>query len=180
MNVLLKDKNCVFTEMGLRTQEYSALIAYENIIRLIHEKRYLYYEVMFYDQRNKKRKIDISYEEKNKIITFVIFNQKVPNLHQRQGHMPFFKAGAIWLILYIVFVGAILTKFFIGSNYSMTNIEVPWIIYPLFLLVNLIPIKNLLLTEMIYLILIVGFITIFLMFISYIRSDVMIYEKQKI
>lgn len=176
MNVLLKDKNCIFTENGLNTNEYSDIIPYKNIVRIIHDKRYLYYEVMFYDNRNRKRKIDISYEAENEIITFAIFNQKVPNLRERQGHMPFFKAGAMWLILYIVFTGAVMAKFFIASNYGIPNIEVPWIIYPLFILVNLIPINNLSLTEMIYLVFIVGFMTVFLMFLSYIRSDVTIYE----
>lgn len=178
MVILLQDKNCVFTEFGLCTKEYVALIPYDKIIRIIQDHRYQYYEVMFYDQSAKKRKVDISYEIQNETAIFAIFYQKIRYLSERQGHMPFFKAGAIWWILYVIFFIAILTKFFFGSYGDMPSIEVPWIMYPLFLFVNLIPVKNLSLQEMVVFLSVTGLVTFILMCLSYIRSDVTIYEIQ--
>lgn len=177
MDILLRDKNCIFTKNGLLTQEYAELIPYDNILRIIQDSRYQYYEMTFYDKRKKKRKVDISYEEQNEMEIFAIFRQKIYDLSERQGHMPFLKAGAVWLILYIVFALTLLAKFLTGVQ-NIQNIEVPWILYPLLLLVNCIPVQNLSLQEMFTFLFIAGVITILLMFCSYIRSEVTIYEKR--
>lgn len=52
---------------------------------------------------------------------------------------------------YVVFCIAIVTKFLLSPCDDASNVAVFWVVYPLFLLVNLIPVLTLSLQEMLYL-----------------------------
>ena len=75
-------------------------------------------------------------DKENKEAILKILQEKVRNLEPRKAKHPIWKAGGLWITLYVLLAFIVLLKFFSGP---FQNVSVPILRYPFFLLVNLVP-----------------------------------------
>lgn len=142
MEVLLQGKTCVFMDDALMIKGSDNPVFYEQITQVIYEKRYNSYDIVFYNEKNKKRTMQISFDDKeNEEAILNILQEKVRNLEPRKAKHPIWKAGGLWITLYVLLAFIVLLKFFAGRPFE--NVSVPIWFYPFFLLVNMVHLKRL-------------------------------------
>lgn len=178
MEILLQAKSCAFMEEVLLTKKYPNPIPYTQITQVIYEKRYNTYDIVFYDEKSKKRTVEIACsddkENEEAILTFL--KDKVPNLEPRRAKRPIWKAGALWITLYILLAFIVVLKFFAGP---FEHVSVPLLLYPFFLLVNLVPSETFSAEQLAGFLLKTAGLMLILCFFSYARSSIIIYEKKE-
>lgn len=70
---------------------------------------------MFYNEKNKKRTMQISFDDKeNEEAILKILQEKVHNLEPRKAKHPIWKEGGLWITLYVLLTFIVLLKFFAG------------------------------------------------------------------
>lgn len=176
--ILLQSKTCVFMQDALITKGCDKPIFYEKITQVIYEKRYNSYDVVFYDEKNKKRTMQISFDDKeNEEAILTLLQEKVGNLQPRQAKHPIWKAGALWITLYVLLAFIVLLKFFAGP---FEHVSVPILLYPFFLLVNLVPSETFTTWQLVRFLLCCAGCTFLLCLLSYARSSIVIYEKKEL
>lgn len=178
MEILLQSKTCVFMEEVLITKKHPKPIPYAQITQVIYEKRYNTYDIVFYDEKHKKRtvEIDCSNDKENEEAILTLLKDKVQNLEPRRAKRPIWKAGALWITLYILFAFIILLKFFAGP---FEHVSVPLLLYPFFLLANLVPSETFSVEQLAVFLLKSAGLMLVLCFFSYVRSSIVIYEKKE-
>ena len=178
MEILLKTKSCIFTQEVLVTKKYSDPIAYAQIRQVIYEKRHNTYDIVFYDEKGKKRtvEIDCSNDKENEEAILMLLEQKVRHLEPRSAKRPIWQAGAFWIILYALLSFIVLFKFFAGPP---QNVSIPLLLYPLFLVANMVPSETFSTEQLVMFLLRTAGLTLVLFLFSYIRSSIVIYEKKE-
>ena len=112
MEVLLQGKTCVFMDDALMIKGSDNPVFYEQITQVIYEKRYNSYDIVFYNEKNKKRTMQISFDDKeNEEAILNILQEKVRNLEPRKAKHPIWKVGGLWITLYVLLVFIVLLKF---------------------------------------------------------------------
>lgn len=178
MEVLLQGKTYVFTHQALLVKGCDNPILYEQIIQVIYEKRYHSYDVVFYDEKNKKRTMQVSCGDKeNEGAILTLFQDKVRNLEARKARRPIWEAGALWIGLYVLFAFIVVMKFFAGP---FDQVSVPILLYPLFLFTNFIPSETFTAWQLVRFLLCCAGCTFLLCLLSYVRSSIVIYEKKEL
>ena len=96
MEILLQSKTCVFMDDALMIKGGDKPVFYEQIAQVIYEKRYNSYDIVFYNEKNKKRTMQISFDDKeNEEAILKILQEKVRNLEPRKAKHPIWKAGGL-------------------------------------------------------------------------------------
>lgn len=128
MEVLLQGKTCVFMDDALMIKGSDNPVFYEQITQVIYEKRYNSYDIVFYNEKNKKRTMQISFDDKeNEEAILNILQEKVRNLEPRKAKHPIWKAGAFGLrsmfclpsLFYLNFLPAALSRTFLFPSGSI-------------------------------------------------------------
>ena len=178
MEILLQSKTCVFMDDALMIKGGDKPVFYEQIAQVIYEKRYNSYDIVFYNEKNKKRTMQISFDDKeNEEAILKILQEKVRNLEPRKAKHPIWKAGGLWITLYVLLAFIVLLKFFAGP---FQNVSVPILLYPFFLLVNLVSSETFTAWQLVRFLLCCAGCTFLLCLFSYARSSIVIYEKKEL
>lgn len=120
---------------------------------------------------------DFIHDKENKEAILKILQEKVRNLEPRKAKHPIWKAGGPWITLYVLLAFIVLLKFFAGP---FQNVSVPILLYPFFLLVNLVPSETFTAWQLVRFLLCCAGCTFLLCLFSYTRSSIVIYEKKEL
>lgn len=164
-----------FFENRFSTKEIEQPIEYSRIIRVEKEKHSNCYSIFFYNERDKRCRTDIFYEKQDQQEILEILFEKLPDMEAIHGRRSIWRAAAPWLILYAILVvvtaGVML--------FSKPNgIETPLVMMPAaFSLAELL--RSFRFEHFINLIFRSSLFVAAVSGISYLRSDMMIYQNEK-